>query len=72
MNPLRKWRNAQGWTAAHVASELGVTERTVLAYESGAFSPSDTRLGSICALMDVDYDSLKAEWEFWRGTAWLK
>lgn len=72
MNPLRKWRNAHHLTANKVANELGVTERTVLAYETGAFNPSNIRLSAIAYLMQTDFEALDAEWAFWRNSCGIE
>ena len=68
MNPLRAYRHKNGVTANKVATELGLTERTILAYESGAFRPSNARLSAIAHLMGVDFHLLDTEWSWWQET----
>jgi transcriptional regulator with XRE-family HTH domain len=65
LNPLRQFRELKHLTARRVANELGLTERTVLAYETGSFKPSNTRMGDLANLMQVDFHILEAEWSFW-------
>ena len=68
MNPLRAFRKERHLTANKVANELGLTERTVLAYETGAFRPSNARLSDIAHLMGVEFNLLDSEWSWWQET----
>ncbi|MXO48189.1 helix-turn-helix domain-containing protein [Erythrobacter vulgaris] len=39
-NRIRHFREARGWTQAHLAEEMGVSRKTVNTVENGVFSPS--------------------------------
>ncbi len=66
MNPLRAFRDKHSLTVRRVANELGVTERTVIAWETGSFRPSEIRMGSIAHIMGQDFHLLMAEWNYWQ------
>ena len=65
MNPLRQWRNEQKLRALDIAHRLEVSERTVLAWEHGAFRPSSDAYDQLASLMDLPVASLRKEWHSW-------
>jgi len=67
VNPLREFRDKHHLTVRRVANELGVTERTVIAWETGSFKPSNVRMSSIAHIMGIDFHFLEAEWQFWQS-----
>jgi transcriptional regulator with XRE-family HTH domain len=64
-NPLRQWRKTKGLRAVDVALQLGVSERSILAYETGAFKPTEKNLATLSSKMDVKLDTLKSMWNAW-------
>lgn len=65
MNPLRQWRRKQRLRALDVAHRLEVSERTVLAWEHGAFKPSSeayTRLAELTNLTELELRKLWLNW----------
>jgi len=65
-NPLRQWRNGLGKRAVDVALMLGLSERAILAYETGAFKPAEGHLDAIAKLMKLkSVDDLKTKWNDW-------
>lgn len=66
LNPLRQWRNSQGKRAVDVALSLGLSERAILAYETGAFKPAESHLDAIAKMMKLkNADELKNKWNEW-------
>jgi transcriptional regulator with XRE-family HTH domain len=65
MNPLRQWRRNQKLRALDVAHRLEVSERTVLAWEHGAFKPSNEALDGLASMMSITAPSLRQEWARW-------
>lgn len=65
MNPLRQWRRNQKLRALDVAHRLEVSERTVLAWEHGAFKPSNEALDGLASMMSITALSLRQEWARW-------
>lgn len=68
MNPLKEFRAAHKLTVRRVANELGVTERTITAWETGLFTPSNPRMSSIAHIMGIDFHLLETEWDWWRAS----
>ena len=65
MNPLRQWRRTQRLRALDIALRLEVSERTVLAWEHGAFKPSNEALDGLASMMLITAPSLRQEWAKW-------
>jgi len=65
MNPLRAFRKANGLTAIQVANRLGVSERSVLAWEKAAFKPSKSACSQLARLMGKTAAELSVEWLNW-------
>ena len=65
MNPLRQWRNEQKLRAVDIAHRLEVSERTILAWEHGAFKPSSEAFGELARLLDVQEEALRHSWIGW-------
>jgi transcriptional regulator with XRE-family HTH domain len=65
MNPLRAFRKANGLTAIQVANRLGVSERSVLAWEKAAFKPSKSASLRLARLMGKSPSELSLEWLNW-------
>lgn len=65
-NPLRKWRKANCLRAVDIALRLAVSEQSVLAFETGRFSPSSESLSAIAELMNVGPSELALKWRLWR------
>ena len=64
-NPLRLWRHSKGMRAVDVARAIGVSERSILAYETGAFKPSEKMMKAIAALVSTDEETAKGVWSLW-------
>lgn len=65
-NPLRQWRKAKGLRAVDVANKLDVSERAVLAFETGGFKPSRETLVKLAALMEEKEERISMAFRFWR------
>lgn len=65
MNPLRQWRSRQKLRALDVALRLEVSERTVLAWEHGAFKPSSEAYGQLSKIMEIAELELRTQWLNW-------
>jgi putative transcriptional regulator len=57
-NELRERRSERGLSQAEVASSLGVSRQTVIAIESGRYSPSLPLAFRIARLFDVPVDKM--------------
>lgn len=64
-NPLREWRTQNKLRAVDVALKLGLSERAILAYETGAFKPTDENLAKLAKAMTSDEATLKLRWNDW-------
>ena len=64
-NPLRQWRKSKNLRAVDVALQLGVSERSILAYETGAFKPTEKNLAALSSKMGLSLDGLKSSWNAW-------
>lgn len=65
VNPLRAWRRNKGLRAVDIALMLGLSERAILAYETGAFKPRDSHWDGIAKVMTLKADDLKKKWAEW-------
>lgn len=65
MNPLRQWRKRQHLRTLDIALRLAVTERTVSAWENGAFKPSSEAFGKIAEIMNESVPELRTAWFNW-------
>jgi transcriptional regulator with XRE-family HTH domain len=65
MNPLRQWRRKQKLRALDIALRLEVSERTVLAWEHGAFKPSSEAFGKLAEITSLPELELRTAWFEW-------
>lgn len=56
---LKAYRVNKGLTQESMARELGVTKKTVGAWEKGKSMPSLDKIESICCLLGVKYDDVQ-------------
>jgi DNA-binding transcriptional regulator YiaG len=66
-NPLRKFREANGYRLSETASMLSVSIGTIQQWEDGTREPKEERLNDICRLINRGrpQDALE-EWKKWR------
>ena len=65
VNPLRQWRKRQKLRALDIALRLEVSERTVLAWEHGAFRPSSEGYAGLSEIMNLTELELRTQWLSW-------
>jgi transcriptional regulator with XRE-family HTH domain len=65
MNPLKQWRKNQRLRVVDVALRLEVSDRTVSAWEHGAFKPSDEAWARLSRLLDQEEGELRNNWLEW-------
>lgn len=53
MNPLKKWREAKGWTQQELADHLGITREAVSKWELGLAIPKAQALLAIAELTGI-------------------
>jgi predicted transcriptional regulator len=66
MNPLRAWREKNGLRAVVVANRIGVSERSILAFESGGFEPSKETVTKLAALMEDEPSRIRLMFAVWK------
>jgi len=57
-NEVREQRRSRGCSQAELASELGVSRQTIIAIESGKYSPSLPLAFRLARFFDVPVDKL--------------
>lgn len=65
VNPLRQWRKTKNLRAVDVALMLGVSERAILAYETGAFKPKNDHVEELAKVMNTPKELLLSQWTTW-------
>jgi transcriptional regulator with XRE-family HTH domain len=65
VNPLRQWRRRQRLRALDIALRLEVSERTVSAWEHGAFKPSSEAFGKLSEMTNIPELELRTAWFNW-------
>lgn len=55
---LRELRKSKGYTQEDLAKLLHIDRTTLTKYETGLSEPDFTRLKEICAIFEVDYNTL--------------
>lgn len=66
-NPLKAWRKQNGIKAVEVALKLGLSEQSITSFEKGRFSPSKETFDKLAVLMNIQIETLRAAWHFWRA-----
>lgn len=67
-NPLRKFRKANKLTALDIANRMEVSERSILAWETGAFSPGHLRMARLASFLTTEPGRLELEWKLWKNS----
>jgi transcriptional regulator with XRE-family HTH domain len=60
MNPIKRRREAKGWTVSHLAQCTGVSTQAVYKWETGSL-PQPPRLRMVAEMFAVDYLDLVSE-----------
>ena len=55
---IRAWRVEKGLSQSDLASELGVTRKTVAAWEQGKAYPKADKIDGICKALGIGYDNI--------------
>lgn len=64
-NPLRKWRADNGMSIMATAARANVSMSAIQQWESGATTPTETKMGQLAVLLDAEPDKLARTWQRW-------
>lgn len=56
---IKAWRVEKGLRQTDMACELGVSRKTVAAWEAGKVYPKADKIDKICKVLGVGYDNIK-------------